>query len=225
MKKRFLSLLLVVVLLVTALAGCAQNADGNQGDADVKKDGDVKKVINLALSENITKLDPHDIFNFPVFTACWMMYDTLISTDHEGNYLPCLATEWSHSDDGLVWTFKLRNDVKFQNGEDFDSADVVTTYQRLIDNRDLTCSMTYWPYLQSVEAVDQYTAKITLSEPFGPAELAFSNTWHPPRCMGSRGRKALDRAEGRWYRPLAAGGMGRRSVYSLQEVLRFLGRL
>ena len=41
MKKRFLSLLLVVVLLVTALAGCAQNADGNQGDADVKKDGDV----------------------------------------------------------------------------------------------------------------------------------------------------------------------------------------
>lgn len=65
MKKRFLSLLLVVVLLVTALAGCAQNADGNQGDADVKKDGDVKKVINLALSENITKLDPHDIFNSP----------------------------------------------------------------------------------------------------------------------------------------------------------------
>lgn len=88
MKKRFLSLLLVVVLLVTALAGCAQNADGKQGDADVKKDGDVKKVINLALSENITKLDPHDIFNFPVFTACWMMYDTLISTDHEGTICP-----------------------------------------------------------------------------------------------------------------------------------------
>ncbi|MDL2324325.1 ABC transporter substrate-binding protein [Ruminococcaceae bacterium OttesenSCG-928-A16] len=142
--------------------------------------GGEKTVINLALSENITKLDPHDIFNFPVFTACWMMYDTLIATDHEGNYSAGLATEWSKSEDGLTWTFKLREGVKFQNGEDFDSADVVTTFQRLIDTPELTCALTYWPYLESVTAVDQYTAEVKLSEPFGPAEYAFSNTWIIP---------------------------------------------
>lgn len=189
MKRRIISLLLVLAIAAAVMTACAAPAAENpgtsespaaEGTATAPADGEVKTVINLALSENITKLDPHDIFNFPVFTACWMMYDTLISTDHEGNYNPCLATEWTKSEDGLVWTFKLRDDVKFQNGEDFDSADVVTTFQRLIDNPDLTCSMTYWPYLESVTAIDQYTAEIKLSEPFGPAELAFSNTWIIP---------------------------------------------
>lgn len=139
-----------------------------------------KTVINLALSENITKLDPHDIFNFPVFTACWMMYDTLIATDHEGGYFPGLALEWSNSDDGLTWSFKLREGVTFQNGEEFDSADVVATFQRLIDHPELTCTLTYWPYLVSVTAVDKYNVDIVLSEPFGPAVYAFSNTWIIP---------------------------------------------
>ncbi len=149
-----------------------------------------KTVINIAMSENITKLDPHDVFNFPIFTACWMMYDTLIASDHEGNYSECLATEWSKSDDGLTWTFKLREGVKFQNGEAFDSADVVATFQRLIDNPELTCSLTYWSSLESVKAIDQYTAEIKLSEPFGPAEYAFSNTWIiPDEAWAAEGEK------------------------------------
>ena len=207
MNKRILSVLLAVMLLASTqfMTACtsgsstttepaASGSTGTTTEATKPEapaaEGEKKTVINLALSENITKLDPHDIFNFPVFTACWMMYDTLISTDHEGNYSPCLATEWSKSDDGLEWTFKLREGVKFQNGEGFDSADVVATYQRLLDNPDLTCALTYWPYLASVEAVDQYTAKITLSEPFGPAELAFSNTWIiPNEAWAAEGEK------------------------------------
>lgn len=162
----FVVLLLSVLLLFAAFS--------------VQAEGEVKTVLNLALSENITKLDPHDIFNFPVFTACWMMYDTLISTDHEGNYSPGLATAWDKSDDGLIWTFSLREDVKFQNGEEFDSADIVATFQRLIDHPELTCALTYWPYLESVTAIDKYTVEIKLSDPFGPAEYAFSNTWIIP---------------------------------------------
>lgn len=168
MKKRILSMLLVLTLVLTLVATAAF------------ADGEEKTVLNIALSENITKLDPHDIFNFPVYTACWMMYDTLIQGDHEGNYLPCLATEWSQSEDGLTWSFTLREGVKFQNGEDFTSADVVATYQRLIDNPNLTCSLTYWPYLESVTATGDYSVDITLNEPFGPAEYAFSNTWIIP---------------------------------------------
>lgn len=166
MKKTVVVLLVVMMIAMMATSVFAQ--------------GEPKTEITVALSENITKLDPHDIFNFPVFTACWMMYDTLIESDHEGNYSPSLATEWGVSEDGLTWTFKLRDDVVFQNGEAFDSADVVATYQRLIDNPNLTCSLTYWPYLESVTAIDPSTVAIKLSEPFGPAELAFSNTWIIP---------------------------------------------
>ncbi len=186
--KQIAALAMAAVMLLSGCGGGGTQTaqSGQAGGAETgaaggtEQSGENKTVLNLALSENITKLDPHDIFNFPVFTACWMMYDTLISTDHEGNYSPCLATEWSQSDDGLTWTFKLREGVKFQNGEDFNSADVVTTYQRLIDNPQLTCSLTYWPYLESVTAVDDMTVDIKLSQPFGPAEYAFSNTWIIP---------------------------------------------
>lgn len=182
--KRIVALLLAGVMLLTGCGGGsgttattgAAGASAGTGAAT----GEKKTVLNLALSENITKLDPHDIFNFPVYTACWMMYDTLIEGDHEGKYNPCLATEWENSEDGLTWTFKLREGVKFQNGEDFNADDVVTTYQRLIDNPDLTCAVTYWPYLESVTKVDDYTVEIKMSQSFGPAEYAFSNTWIIP---------------------------------------------
>jgi len=170
MKKR-IPILVLVALMIAALVISA---------VPTLAETPAKTVVNLALSENITKLDPHDIFNFPVYTACWMMYDTLIQGDHEGNYEPGLATEWSQSEDGMTWSFKLREGVKFQNGEDFDSADIVATYQRLIDNRNLTCALTYWPYLESVTATGPFSVDITLNQPFGPAEYAFSNTWIIP---------------------------------------------
>lgn len=200
--KRVSALALLVIML---LSGCGGGSSGTQATVPGQSGGQTagtevsggtgsggadKTVINIAMSENITKLDPHDVFNFPVFTACWMMYDTLIASDHEGNYSECLATEWSKSDDGLIWTFKLREGVKFQNGEAFDSADVVATFQRLIDNPELTCSLTYWSSLESVKAIDQYTAEIKLSEPFGPAEYAFSNTWIiPDEAWAAEGEK------------------------------------
>lgn len=190
------------MLLTACGEGSASSQAESQGQAVTEQQGaeqpaateggtgGEKTVLNIALSENITKLDPHDIFNFPVFTACWMMYDTLIATDHEGNYSEALATEWEKSEDGLVWTFKLREGVKFQNGEEFDSADVAATFQRLLDNPQLTCSLTYWPYLESVTAVDKYTAEIKLSQPFGPAEYAFSNTWIiPDEAWAAEGEK------------------------------------
>ena len=177
--KKLLSLVLSVTMLLTACMGMAQAAQTGE-----------KTVLNLALSENITKLDPHDIFNFPVFTACWMMYDTLIATDHQGNYSAGLATEWSKSEDGLTWSFTLREGVKFQNGEDFDAADVVATFQRLIDHPELTCALTYWPYLESVTALDSYNIEVKLSSAFGPAEYSFSNTWIiPDEAWAAEGEK------------------------------------
>lgn len=171
--KRFAALLLVCIMLFTTACG---SGSSNKGNTDAGE----KKSITLALSENIKELDPHNVFNFPSYTINWMVYDALIESDREGGYDAGLATEWSHDDSGLVWTFKLREGVKFQNGEEFDSEDVVATYQRLIDNPLLACSSTYWQALKSVRAVDQYTAEITLSEPFGATEFAISNTYIIP---------------------------------------------
>lgn len=170
---RVAAFLLAMMLLLTACGG--GNSASTAADPSAPK-----TTISLALSENIKELDPHNVFNFPSYTINWMVYDALIESDRQGGYIPALATEWTKSEDGLTWTFKLREGVKFHNGEEFDSADVVATYQRLIDNKLLACSATYWGYLAGVNAVDKYTVEITLTEAFGATEFALSNTYIIP---------------------------------------------
>ena len=57
------------------------------------------------------------------------IYDTLVTYDDETiDLVPSLATEWSHSDDGLTWTFKLRESVTFHDGALLDADAVVFTF-------------------------------------------------------------------------------------------------
>ena len=63
-----------------------------------------------------------------------MAYDTLVYYEIDGSYSPCLATEWTMNDDATVWTFKLRNDVKFHNGEPFTADDVIFTVEKCVEN-------------------------------------------------------------------------------------------
>ena len=58
-----------------------------------------------------------------------LCYDTLINWDLNGDYVPCLAKEWTANDDTTVWNFKLRDDVTFHNGEHFTADDVVFTWE------------------------------------------------------------------------------------------------
>ena len=65
------------------------------------------------------------------------IYDTLIrlrpEPDGTVSFVPGLATEWSVTDDGLIWTMKLRENVKFHNGEIFKADDVKYTIERMMD--------------------------------------------------------------------------------------------
>jgi len=77
---------------------------------------------------------------------------------------PELATEWSTSDDGLVWTFALRDDVTWQDGEPFTAADVVFTYKYIIDN-ELANFTSYPQFIDDVVAVDDVTVEFRCSRP------------------------------------------------------------
>ena len=93
--------------------------------------------------------------------------------------VPSLAEDWDISADGLEYTFHLRQDVKFQNGNDFTAEDVVYTFHRLLTvengvNTELLDQVKgaaeviegSADTLEGVEMVDDYTVKITLKEPF-----------------------------------------------------------
>lgn len=183
--KKLLALLLAVcmVLGMTACAGSGTPASStttdttSAGETAQKVDTDGKsKTVSIAISENITDLDPHNHNNVVNSMMDDMIYSMLVKADHEGNYNPALATEWSVSEDGTEWTFKLREGVLFSNGEPFNADDVVCTFQRLIDSPELVCAANNWTALKAVEKIDEYTAKITLSESIGTMLLALSMT-------------------------------------------------
>lgn len=180
MKKAMVWILMVFVI-TAGLLGCggsaAETENVNQDTAEeTEVPSEAGKTLNVALSENLTTLDPHDANNAPGYQPRNMCFDMLVEADHEGNYSPSLAESWEFSEDGTQVTFHLRKDVKWQDGTDFTSADVVATFQRLIDNRDLNVSSIYWSLLTGVEAADDYTATITLSEPYAPVMNSLSVT-------------------------------------------------
>lgn len=191
--KKVIAVFLAALMLTICLMGCVNNADQritssettptasstDSPSTSTEKADDTNsasKTLSIALSENLVTLDPHHVNNAPGYQPRNMCFDMLVESDHEGNYTPCLAQSWSFSDDGTQITFVLRKDVKWQDGTDFTAADVVCTFQRLIDNRDLNLSSIYWPLLTAVDSSDDYTVTITLSEPYAPVMNSLSVT-------------------------------------------------
>ena len=156
MRKKILSMLLMASMTVVTI-GCDKTTNNTE---------EAKNEISIYVGGNIfsSTLDPikgamSDGYSF---TNCAL---TRVTTDskYEGD----LATDWSISDDALTYTFNLRQGVKFQDGSDFTAEDVVFTYETVKNNQsdnenvDLT-------KLNSVEAIDDYTVKFTLSEAYSP---------------------------------------------------------
>ncbi|MHA1547891.1 MAG: ABC transporter substrate-binding protein [Alphaproteobacteria bacterium] len=89
----------------------------------------------------------------------------LIRPDENGTLTPDLATAWSTNDSATVWTFKLREGVKFHDGSDFDASDMVYSLNRIKDPKIDSPVAPVLAVMDTVEAVDGSTVKITLSAP------------------------------------------------------------
>ncbi len=123
--------------------------------------------------------------NFNTFIGYWMIgyvYDPLFVRDPDLTPVPALATEATPSEDGLTWNIKLREGVKWHDGEPFTAEDVVFSYRFLIDaGRAQALSA-----LESIEASGDYdiTIKLTSPQPFFLNE-ALANYYIMPRHIWS----------------------------------------
>lgn len=91
--------------------------------------------------------------------------DGLVNADIDRNIVPGLAESWEISDDGLDYTFHLRQGVKFHDGTDFDAEDVKWTMDQAIIPGSYSANK-WEPYIAGTEIIDQYTVKITLKAPW-----------------------------------------------------------
>ena len=100
------------------------------------------------------------------------LYDTLVAYDDDSlELVPALATSWTHSEDGLTWTFQLRDGVKFHDDIQVDADAVVYSFARLLDDKHPDVYDQALPYkpnftkIKNVEAKDPLTVVFTLNEP------------------------------------------------------------
>lgn len=78
-----------------------------------------------------TRLDPHLDTDWEVLYALSPIYDTLVYQAADGSFVPGLATEWTVSEDGLTYTFVLRDDVQFHDGTPFNAEAVQYNLERI----------------------------------------------------------------------------------------------
>ena len=124
MKKRF-------ILVTLALAGTIALSGCGGGSKSAKKVSG--KILTIEMGPEVESIDPalnttNDGANYLTY-----LFDNLLRTDKDGKVVPSLAQKYEVSDDGLTWTFHLRDGLKWSDGSDFTANDFVYSWQRMVD--------------------------------------------------------------------------------------------
>ena len=122
--------------------------------------------LYVALEAEPPELDPNLSSAYVDRQVMASLYDKLVDIDENGEIVPMLAKSYDVSDDGKVYTFHLRDGIKFHDGTEFNAEAVKYNLERY-QEEDSVRSTEVEP-IESVEAVDEYTVRVTLSEPFAP---------------------------------------------------------
>jgi len=124
-----------------------------------------------------SQIDPHAYFEAEINMPYNAVYESLFDLwGPDGEFTPRLAESYAWSEDGKTLTFKLRQGVKFHSGEDFNAETAKWNFERLFD-MNLGPAGDYAPYIDSVEAVDDYTLALHLKEPTPGYHFMFAGNW------------------------------------------------
>jgi peptide/nickel transport system substrate-binding protein len=122
--------------------------------------------LYVALEDEPPELDPNLSEAYVDRQVMASLYDKLVDINEQGEIVPMLAESYDVSDDDLAYTFHLRKGIKFHDGTEFNAEAVKYNLDRY-QEEDSVRSTEVEP-IESVEVVDEYTVRVTLSEPFAP---------------------------------------------------------
>lgn len=123
-------------------------------------------VITVAVLTSPNSLDPRIGSDETSQRVHQLVFDNLLALDNQLRVVGGLATEWSQTDP-LTYVVRLRQGVRFHDGHELTAADVVYTFSSFIDPAFVSPRKGAYRMLDRVEAVDDYTVRFTLKEPFG----------------------------------------------------------
>jgi len=143
--------ILILVFSLICLPGCSKSGPSvSQTD----------QVLQIGIGTDVANWD---IVQFPDGDARFVwsqIYETLVRLDSDLKLMPGLAESWDKDDSGRVWTFHLREGVKFHDGTPFNADAVVYSYG---ERANVTKARTL--QLEKIEPVDEYTVRFTCVKP------------------------------------------------------------
>ncbi len=145
-----------------------------------------KVVMGYGLS--LVQLDPHKNENMVHESVLRNMYECLVTFSRDLKRMePELATEWKRTNDRSM-QFKLRQNVKFHNGEEFDAEAVKFSIHRMLDPKTAAPLLSTYSIIERVDVVDKYTVNIVTKSP-DPALLQRLSGFHaiivPPKYFST----------------------------------------
>ena len=154
--------IVLAALLVLGLSGGVA--------AQAPPDGQITIAFDASIAP--TFLDPADTSGVATpFVFLYALHDALIKPLPGNNMAPCLAESWKESADGLTYEFKLRDGLKFHNGDPFTAEDVKFSFHRYRG----TSAKLLHERVKSVEVVDPLRVRFVLNAPW-PDFLVFYAT-------------------------------------------------
>ena len=124
-------------------------------------------VFHVGVGNEADSFNPFLGIEASSFEMWALMYDQMITySDKDMSPQPGLAESWETSDDGLTWTFDIRTDVTWSDGEPLTADDIAYTYNRILDGGPE--SATWGSYLKAVDTVtapDDETVELQLAKP------------------------------------------------------------
>jgi ABC-type transport system substrate-binding protein len=160
-KAGVLAIIVCGILLAMSFSGCVQNPPATQ------------KILIFACAGDADKLDPADVTDGESTGRTDSIFEGLVEyKSGTAEIEPCLATDWTISEDGKNLTFILRQGVKFHDGTDFNADAVVFSFDRQYNTSNPYHQYGEWAYcgymfsdIEKVEKIDNYTVNIMLSRP------------------------------------------------------------
>ncbi len=171
--KKLLSIALLLTFLLTACGG---------GKSAVNS-----AVLHIGWMGKPDTLNPAYAFLTESYTIFDLVYSTLVTEGTNGEYVGMLAKDWSVSDDGLTWTFHLKDGIKWHNGKTFTAGQLAWAINAVMENPDgWAASSNYTSGFSQVTAPNDATVVIVTDYPIANMEyrVSFLYAVYPPDFEG-----------------------------------------
>ncbi|WP_416147599.1 staphylopine-dependent metal ABC transporter substrate-binding lipoprotein [Salipaludibacillus sp. HK11] len=167
--KKF-KLVSLIFLVIFILSACSTGNSTSETNVDAAS-GENELVYASAI--DINDMNPH--LYTGSMPAQGKVYESLVENTEDG-IKPLLADSWEVSEDGKVYTFNLKKDVKFHDGEPFNAEAVKKNIEAVQNNAETHAWIKLSTKIESVNVVDEHTVELVLSETYYPTLLELSMT-------------------------------------------------